>query len=381
MRMSKTIKIAAIIALSAIMLAPAMALNVTDSGTLFQDASVQGTRAGEVGWQYDTFSQNLNVNVTPESITTLDQITVTMTPVISDVWIKQASLYGVVYPDDGFQFPISFPFFKVDTDSSTFRCIIEPFSQFSAYEIEFYIVAYDYFNTPMDSRSSNLYFDYSAIGSGWKHDTFDDNIELIYWPLKANATEEVEVTLRSKDNVTIKGANLWVIYETLEGNVEEGGWNFSKANVNSTEMRQTIPGYRAGTNITFWVIAWDDYNVQVTSKFYNYSVMGIVEYTDFPFEYSDEMGNKDVWVPDDVITLSMAGICALGIPLLIYLYAVTIRRAKRAEELIVKREAVIPTEDIVPDKEESLNSRGVDSQFFAESGDSATDSPGGEDHE
>ena len=351
MRMNKTIKIAAILAISAIMLAPAMALNVPDSGTLEQNTSAQGTRAGEIGWYYDSFTQNLNVNVTPKSITTLDQITVTITSEASSVWIKQASLYGVVYPEDSFQFPISFPFFKVDTDSSTFRCIIEPFSQFSAYDIEFYIVAYDYFNTPMDSRSSNLYFDYSAIGSGWKKDTFDDNIELTYWPLRANATEDVEVILRSRDNITIKGANLWVIYETPEGDVEEGGWNFSKANVNSTEMRQTIPGYGAGTNITFWVIAWDDYNVQVISKFYNYSVIGIVEYTDFPFEYSDELGNKNVWVPDDVITLSMAGICALGIPLIIYLYAIGIRRKKRAEDMIMKRAEVIPKEEM-PDEEE-----------------------------
>ena len=377
MRMNKTIKIAAIIALSAIMLAPAMALNTPDSGTLAQGTSVQGTRAGEIGWQYDTFTQNLDVNVTPESITTLDQITVTMTSVISDVWIKQASLYGVVYPDDGFQFPISFPFFKVDTDSSTFRCIIEPFSQFSAYEIEFYIVAYDYFNTPMDSRSSNLYFDYSAVGSGWKHDTFYDNIELTYWPLKANATEEVEITLRSKDNITIKGANLWVIYETQEGDVEEGGWNFSKANVNSTEMRQTIPGYGAGTNITFWVIAWDDYNLQIISNFYNYSVIGIVEYTDFPFEYSDDLGNKNVWVPDDAIILSMAGICALGIPLVVYLYAVGIRRKKRAEDLIVKRAAVIPAENM-PGKEEPQD---LQDDNAGQSQTSATDSPGGEDAE
>lgn len=386
MRMNRTIKIATILAISAIMLAPAMALNAPDSGIFAHGTSMQGTRAGEIGWQYDSFTQNLDVNVTPESITTLDQITVTITSVISDVWIKQASLYGVVYPDGGFQFPISFPFFKVDTDSSAFRCIIEPFSQFSAYEIDFYIVAYDYFNTPMDSRSSNLYFDYSAVGSGWKHDAFDENIELSYWPLKANATEEVEITLRSRDNITIKGANLWVIYETPEGNVEEGGWNFSKANVNSTEMKQTIPGYGAGTNITFWVIAWDDYNVQVVSKFYNYSVMGIVEYTDFPFEYSDELGNKDVWIPDDVITLSMAGMCALGIPLIIYLYAIGIRRKKRAEDMIMKRAEVIPKEEmaeeiLAPDSLETIE--GANSQTSAEMSETftAVASPGGEDSE
>ena len=303
-----------------------------------------GTRAGEYGWQYDTFSQNLNVNVTPEFLTTMDQIAITITSEVSGVLISQASLYGVVYPDNGFQFPISYPFFKVDTDVEAFRCIIDPFSQFSGYEIEFYIVAYDYFNTPMDSRSSNLYFTYSVEGSGWRNEGFSSNIDLNYWPLKVNATEDVEVTLRSIDNVTIAGANLWVTYETPEGNIEEGGWNFSKTNVNSTEMRQTIPGYPAGTNVTFWVIAWDNYNEQIVSKFYNYSVIGIVEYTDFPFEYSDAGGRKDVWIPDDAITLSLAGMCGLVIPLYIYLYAVAVRRSKRATGLIVKNPEMMKKE-------------------------------------
>ena len=117
------------------------------------------------------------------------------------------------------------------------------------------------------------------------------------------------------------------------------------ANVNSTEMQQTIPGYPAGTNITFWVIAWDAYNTQIVSDFYEYNVVGIVEYTNYPFEYSDSMGNKDVWIPDDVITLSMAGMCALGIPLFIYLFAVAARRQKRAEDLILKKNAVPTSEE------------------------------------
>lgn len=378
MKADRIFTIAAILALSAMMLISgvtqfAPGSEISGQGTSDYGTAVQGTRTGEIGWQYDTFSQNLNVNATPESITTMDQITVTITSEISAVQISQASLYGVVYPEDSFQFPISFPFFKVDTDSSTFRCIIEPFSQFSAYDIEFYIVAYDYFNEPMDSRSSNLYFSYSATGSGWRQDTFDDNIELTYWPLRANATEEVEVTLRSRDNVTIKGANLWVTYETPEGDIEEGGWNFSKTNVNSTEMKQTIPGYDAGTNITFWVIAWDDYNLQITSKFYNYSVMGIVEYTNFPFEYSDSQGNKDVWVPDDVITLSMASICALGIPLLIYLYAVTIRRLKRTKNLIVKKTTLAEPEEEMPGEEETPKKTKVSKFKIGRSRASSTD--------
>ena len=355
MKINKKLTIATILAVSFMMFVPGII--PAEQGS---EISISGTRAGEIGWQYDSFTQNLDVDVTPDTITTMDQIIVTITSEVPDVWISQASLYGVVYPDDGFQFPISFPFFKVDNDEITYRCVIEPFAQFSGYEIEFYIVAYDYFNSKLDSRESNLYFTYSATGSGWRHETFDENIELTYWPLKANATEEVLVTLRSIDNITIEGANLWVTYETAEGNIEKGGWNFSMTNVNSTEMQQVIPGYPAGTNITFWVIAWDSYNSQIVSKFYEYNVVGIVEYTNYPFEYSDSMGSKDVWIPDDVITLSMAGMCALGIPLFIYLFAVAARRQKRAEDLIITNnndkepaepETDSPETDIAPDSQ------------------------------
>ena len=371
MKTNSKLTIAAILAVSFVMLAPGIISLEQGYGASVLGTTVHGTRAGEIGWQYDTFTQNLKVDVAPETITTMDQIMVTITSEVPDVWINQASLYGVVYPEDGFQFPISFPFFKVDNDEITYRCVIEPFSQFSGYEIEFYIVAYDYFNTPMDSRASNLYFTYTAIGSGWIHDGFDDNIELTYWPLKANATEEVEITLRSRDNVTMGGANLWVTYETPEGNIEKGGWNFSEANVNSTEMRQVIPGYPAGTNVTFWVIAWDSYNIQIVSKFYEYNVVGIAEYTDFPFEYSDSIGNKDVWVPDDVITLSMAGMCALGIPLFIYLYATIQKRLKRAETLIMKRngENKLDIEESMEDEESPMEIAESDSPESTDGGD------------
>ena len=102
MKFKFTLTIAAILALTLMMLGPAMIAAEQDSGT----------RAGEIGWQYDTFQQNIEVTVEPEEITTMDQIVVTISSVIPEVGIKQALLGGVVYPDDGFQFPISFSFFE-----------------------------------------------------------------------------------------------------------------------------------------------------------------------------------------------------------------------------------------------------------------------------
>lgn len=304
-------------------------------------SAAEGTRAGEIGWQYDTFAQNLQVNVTPTTITTSDQIIVTITSKIPEVFIKQATIYGVVYPEGNVQFPFSFPFLK--KSDIVFQCVIEPFP-LNGYQIEFYIVAYDYFFAPMDSRSS-MDFSYDVAGSGWKADTFDENVELSYWPLRANATEEVVIKIRSVQNVTIAGANLYVTYVTAEGETREGGWNFTKTNVNSTEMAQKIPGYPAGTNVTFWVTAWDQYNAVMTSKMYNYSVMGISEYTDFPFEYTGTGDDKSAWTPTDSILLPMAGMTALAIPLFIYLYAVSLQRRKKAMKFVnVKEEGPKPEE-------------------------------------
>ncbi|MDO9537658.1 MAG: hypothetical protein Q7J68_05020 [Thermoplasmata archaeon] len=324
----------------------AMGSNIGAPNTALETSLENGTRTGEIGWQYETFSQNLGVSVTPQEITTLDQIIVTVSSKLPQVFIKQATMYGVVYPNDGIQFPFSFPFLKLD--DITFQCVIEPFP-LNGYDIEFYLVVYDYFFTPMDSRNSEV-FSYSVVGSGWRHDTFDENVILTYWPMRANASEEVSIILISKENVTISGANLYVTYVTPEGDAREGGWNFSKTNVNSTELKRSIPGYPAGTNITFWVTAWDQYNSVVTSRMYNYSVMGISEYTDFPFEYTDAGGDRSQWIPDDAIILPMAGMCALAIPLFIYLYAVNLKRRKRAMELVSSKKAAAEPEEVKPDE-------------------------------
>lgn len=304
-------------------------------------ASAEGTRAGEVGWQYDTFAQNIMLNVTPETLTTDDSVTITITSKVDEVWINRASVWGVVYPKDQVQFPFSYQFLKLN--DTCFTCEIEPFP-LNGYDIEFYVIAYDYFYEPMDSRSYTTY-EYSVLSSGWKNTTFDGNLELTYWPMNVNATEEVLITLVSRNNVSISGANLYVTYETEEGEIQSGGWNFTKSNVNGTEMSQTIPGYPAGTNVTFWVTAWDQYNALMTSKMYNYSVMGIEAYTDYPFEYTDESGDRSLWIPDDHILIAMTGMMALGIPLFIYLYALGLKRRQKAMDMVTTKKADAPKEE------------------------------------
>jgi len=305
----------------------------------------EGTRVGEIGWQYDTFGENLAVDVTPEAITTMDSMTVTVTSKIPAVWIKQANLYGIVYPEDSPQFPFTQPLFRVN--DTVFRCIISPFP-LNGYDMEFYLYVYDYYYEAMDSRTFQT-FSYSVAGSGWKNETFSENLELTYWPVRVNASEEVTVTIASRDNVTIAGANLYLTYVTPEGELREGGWNMTKTNVNSTAMAKTIPGFEAGTNVTFWVTAWDQYNSVVTSQMLNYSVMGIEEYTDFPFEYTEGTDDRSLWSPDSKTLISMAAMCALAFPLFIYLYALGLKRRRKASDMLVAKKASEADKEVTDD--------------------------------
>jgi hypothetical protein len=70
----------------------------------------------------------------------------------------------------------------------------------------------------------------------------------------------------------------------------------------------------------------------------------------------------------------MAVMCAIGIPLFIYLYAVGVRRLKRAEELIVSRAPLQPAPD-----ENECDPIPLDSEELPEPEiTDAPDSPGGE---
>ena len=294
--------------------------------------SLAGPASAQIGegWQFDTFGDNLNLFISPDTPNTDDPMTITIVSTIQEVSIVQANLYVTVYPRSSTQFLVILPFLK--HNDSVFRCTIQPFP-LNGYNLSFYVVAYDSYNMPMASGSYVL----SLEGSGWKREAFLDNLYLTYSPMRANASEEVTVNIRSIDNVTISGANLYITYQVPEGELKEGGWNLTKLNVNSTEFEQVIPGYPAGTNVTFWVTAWDIYGTLTTSKMYNYSVLGIIEYTDFPFEYTGLDGDRSAWVPDMQILIPMAVICALGIPLFIYLY-ITSKRAESRKRALVTTE-------------------------------------------
>jgi hypothetical protein len=313
--------------------------------------SMPGIRAQEIGWQYDTFDENLELRISPEVPTTDMPINFKIYSIFPGVKIGTALFHAIIEPDDGLAFEYQNSFQRIN--DTEMRCSIGPFA-YSGFDIDFYILAYDWQNVEMDSRVSYNYMHFYVGGSGWKHESFDENLDLTYWPLTVNATEEVTVTIASRDNVTIKGANLWWTYLTPEGELVSGvGDNFTHSNMEMTEMRQTIRGYSAGTNVTFWVQAWDVYVDQIISKEYNYSVLGLMQYTDFPFEYTDDgSGNLDrsKWYPDLKILLSMVGMCAIGVPLFLYLYVISKKKEERVETLVAsdgtKEETVVSTKEV-----------------------------------
>jgi hypothetical protein len=271
------------------------------------------------------------MTITPEVPTTDDPIIVEVESSFPDVYVQVANFYATVTPNNGHEFQFQTIFQR--WNNSVMRVSVGPFP-YNGYTISMYVIAYDWLNTPMDSRDSYNYIVFEVGGSGWKYDTFDANVAVEYSPMTVNATQEVTVTISSKDNVTFGGSNLWWTYETPEGDLIEGvGENFTKVNPEVTVMEQTIPGYPPGTNLTFWIVAWDTYNEVMVSSEYNYSVLGLVEYTDFPFIYTDD-DDRTEWVPDFWILLPMAALCALGVPLFLYLYVLTKKREERQETLV-----------------------------------------------
>jgi hypothetical protein len=76
-------------------------------------------------------------------------------------------------------------------------------------------------------------------------------------------------------------------------------------------MYQKIPGYPAGTDVTFWVTAWDMYNSIITSKTFNYTVLGdtispLISSLTCAYTEKDTMAVVRANVSDDVAVGSVA---------------------------------------------------------------------------
>lgn len=107
--------------------------------------------------------------------------------------------------------------------------------------------------------------------TGWQHEEFEDNVEISYVPAVPKSNQKVNVKITSKvSNVTIAGANLWIEYRLRGQGEQVGGFVFER--VNLTTLVSEIPGYPVGTEVTFWIDAWDKDIVKITSNEYTYTV-------------------------------------------------------------------------------------------------------------
>lgn len=306
-----------------------------------------------IGWQYDTFAENLEMTITPDVPTTDGPINIEVVSTFPDVYVQVANLYATITPNNGLEFQFQTIFQRWNNTAMTVS--LGPFP-YNGYSISLWVIAYDWLNTPMDSRDSFNIIHYDVGGSGWKYNNFENNVNMEYAPMAVNATEEVDVRIWTNENVSFGGANLWWTYETLEGELIEGvGKNFTSSNIEGTEMEQFIPGYPPGTNVTFWIVAWDQYNEVIVSDEYNYSVLGVVQYTDFPFVYTDN-DDRSEWVPDFWIYVPLAASCALGVPLFLYLYVLGKEREGRRETLVEMKDYANKT--LVTSKKEGGDSAG-----------------------
>ncbi len=106
----------------------------------------------------------------------------------------------------------------------------------------------------------------------WESTDFDDNLELSYTPKNPLSEDPVNVTIKSKRfDVPIEQATLRIQVEFPGGYTPKwGGENFTR--INTTSMYATIPGYGSGTNVTFWVDAFDQGFKSITSDPKNYIV-------------------------------------------------------------------------------------------------------------
>ncbi len=104
----------------------------------------------------------------------------------------------------------------------------------------------------------------------WGSPSFEENIMLNYSPKNPNALEPVVITIESKHDDLIKGANLYLNCTFPDGSEHFGGVQFTPPN--SAVMSCVISNYPDRTNFTFYVAAWDDSNEVLYSKEYQYTV-------------------------------------------------------------------------------------------------------------
>lgn len=291
-----------------------------------------------VGWQHNTFEDNLVLDYSPVSPKPTDPIVITITSKEPDVPIQIAYAELTIEYPGGATSTGGRTFQRVN--ETTMRTSIGPY-QYNGTKVKFFVNALDYNNVPMLSPDVELLVLGAEKLGGWMHDTFEENIRLSRDPLLPNATEPMTVSVWSKEGIPIEGGNLYFLYTPSNGVTESGGWPLNR--VNLTALEREIPGnyHMAGSNITFWVVLWDEYSNLTKSEQINYSIPGVVEF-EYPFEYTrievingSNATDRSKWYPDNRIMISMLVVSGLALPSLAYIITLERRRTSKKEELLV----------------------------------------------
>lgn|SRR2546426_3606861 len=225
-------------------------------------------------WPSPVFEDNLSVAWNPLRPTELDRVTIVIRTIAINTFIKGATIYiTITDPDNVTQGPFPFPMVVGNPPTqATYGVRSYP----NATAVSFYIVAWDFDNDVITSRLYGYRVE-GAPALGWRHPGFEENVLVTWFPPLPQPHDEVTVAIRSKEeNVRISGAYLYVRYIYQSDPPKAGG--FVMQYVNTTDLAAAIPGFPPGTQVIFWILAWDKDVDTITSPFYDYN-LSVDKYT------------------------------------------------------------------------------------------------------
>ncbi len=225
-------------------------------------------------WPSPVFEDNLAVQASPVRPTDQDRVTIVIRTIPANTFIKGATIYVTITdPDNVTQGPFPNPMVPGSPPTqATFGIRSYP----NGTDVSYYIVAWDFENDVVTSHSY-AYRVEGAPSFGWRHPGFDENVEVILYPPLPQPHDEVTVSIRSREaNVRIAGANLLIRYVYQADPPKAGG--FVMAYVNATDLAATIPGFPPGTQVIYWVTAWDKDVETITSALFSYN-LSVDKYT------------------------------------------------------------------------------------------------------
>ncbi len=224
-------------------------------------------------WPTPVFEDHIALTFSPASPTEQDSVAISIRTRNASLFIKGAIVYlQETTPDNVTRGPYPYPMASADSFNHSYTVSARP----NGTVIRFYVVAWDYDNAQITSQ----WHEYRVQGPpslGWQFPGFEENVVVSQFPPIPQPHDEVTVSIRSMvPNVAVRGANLYIRYIYQTDPPKVGG--FVMSYVNGTHLAATIPGFPPGTEVIYWIVAWDR-NVETrSSPFYSYN-LSVDKYT------------------------------------------------------------------------------------------------------